>query len=75
MIWFRHIQGLDTKTMRQIANDANVSWSSESIVYRGHGIGYADGDSADASTIQDAAENLLGYRPVEIDKPTKSSQE
>lgn len=75
MIWFRKTQGLDSDTMRQIANDAGVSWSAESIVYRGHGIGYADGDTADVTTIQDAAENLLGYRPVEIDAPAEPTQE
>jgi len=70
-LWFRHTQGLDTETMRQIANDAGVSWSAQSIVYRKNGVGYADGDSADVTAIQDAAENLLGYRPVEIDEPTQ----
>ena len=71
MIWFRKTQGLDSDTMRQIADDAGVSWSAESIVYRGRGIGYADGDSDDVVPIQDAAESLLGYRPVEIDEPTQ----
>jgi len=69
MIWFRRTQGLDSSTMRQMANDAGVSWSTESIVYRGQGIGYADGDSGDVTAIQDAAESLLGYRPVKIDAP------
>ena len=69
MIWFKKTQGLDSSTMRQIANDAGVSWSAESIVYRGQGIGYADGDSGDETAIQDAAESLLGYRPVVIDEP------
>ena len=72
MIWFRRTQGLDTGTMRQIADDAGVSWSSEAIVYRGRGIGYADGDQSDADAIQDAAESLLGYRPVEIDEPPQA---
>ena len=71
MIWFKRTQGLDSRTMRQIADDAGVSWSAESIVYRGRGIGYADGDSGDVTAIQDAAESLLGYRPVEIDEPTQ----
>jgi len=71
MIWFNRTQGLDSSTMRQIANDAGVSWSAETIVYRGRGIGYADGDSADVTTIQDAAESLLGFRPIEIDEPPK----
>ena len=71
MIWFKRTQGLDSSTMRQIADDAGVSWSVESIVYRGRGIGYADGDSDDVDDVQDAAESLLGYRPVEIDEPAK----
>ena len=71
MIWFRKTQGLDSSTMRQIADNAGVSWSTESIVYRGRGIGYADADSDDVTAIQDAAESLLGYRPVEIDEPAK----
>ena len=71
MIWFRRTQGLNSSTMRQIADNAGVSWSSESIVYRGRGIGYADGDKDDVSAIQDASESLLGYRPVEIDEPEK----
>jgi len=73
MIWFNRTQGLDSSTMRQIANDADVSWSAESIVYRSHGIGYADGDPADVVSIQDSAENLLGYRPVEIDEPPEQT--
>jgi len=68
-LWFRRVAGLDTATMREIANKAGVSWSVESIVYRSNGIGYADGDSADATTIQDSAESLIGIRPVEIDPP------
>ena len=71
MIWFRRTQGLDSATMREIATDASVSWPSDSIVYRGRGIGYADGDRSDVTAIQDAAESLLGYRPVEIDEPEK----
>ena len=71
MIWFRRTQGLDSSTMRQIADDADVSWSAESIVYRIGGIGYADGDSNDVEAIKDAAENRLGYRLVEIDEPAK----
>jgi hypothetical protein len=61
--------------MREIANDAGVSWSAESIVYRGRGIGYADGNSDDVTAIQDAAESLLGYRPIEIDAPRNPTQE
>jgi hypothetical protein len=55
--------------MREIAQEAGVSWSAESIVYRGNGIGYAHGDSTDSTAIQDASESLLGIRPVEIDAP------
>ena len=71
MIWFRRTQGLDSSTMRQIADDAGVSWSVESIVYRGQGVAYADGDLGDVVAIKDAAQELLGYRPVEIDEPAK----
>lgn len=74
-LWFRRTQGLDTEIMREIADAAGVSWNAESIVYRGRGIGFADGDSEDATAIQDAAENLLGYRPVEIDEPPESTEE
>ena len=75
MIWFKRTQGLDSGTMRQIADDAGVSWSAESIVYRGRGIGYVDGDNGDVAAIQDAAESLLGYRPVEIDTPPEPTKE
>jgi hypothetical protein len=61
--------------MREIAQEAGVSWSAESIVYRGSGIGYADGVSADATAIQDAAESSLGIRLVEIDAPPEPDQE
>ena len=70
-LWFRNTRGLDTETMRQIANDAGVSWDAQSIVYRGQGIGYTDGDKDDVTAIQDTAESLLGYRPVEIDEPSE----
>jgi hypothetical protein len=59
--------------MREIADDAGVSWSAESIVYRGQGIGYVDGDPADATALQDAAKSILGYRPVVIDAPPEPS--
>jgi len=68
-LWFRRVAGLDTDTMREIAQEAGVSWSAESIVYRGNGIGYADGEPADATAIQDAAESIIGIRPVAIDAP------
>ena len=68
-LWFRRTQGLDTETMREIAEDAGVEWDYQSIVYEAKGIGYAEGDDSDETAIQDAAEDLLGYRPVEIDEP------
>lgn len=68
-LWFHRVTGLDTDTMREIATEAGVEWSAQSIVYRGRGIGYADGDPADATAIQDAAESVIGIRPVEIDAP------
>ena len=72
MIWFRKTQGLDSSTMRQIADDAGVSWSAESIGYRGRGIGYIDGDESDADQIQNAAQDLLGYRPIVIEEPPEA---
>ena len=68
-MWFRRTRGLDSDTMREIADAAGVSWSAESIVYRGQGVGYADGDESDADALQDAAESILGYRPAVIDPP------
>ena len=62
-IWFRRTQGLDTETMREIADAAGVSWDYQAIVYESKGIGYAHGDGSDETAIQDAAESLLGYRP------------
>ena len=68
-VWFRRVGGLDSDTMREIADTAGVSWSAESIVYRGNGIGYAEGDPDDETALQDATESILGYRPVLIDAP------
>ena len=70
-IWFRRTQGLDSSTMRQIADNAGVGWDYQTIDYRGRGIAYVNGDSTDVTAIQDAAKNLLGYRLVEIDEPAK----
>jgi hypothetical protein len=58
-----------------MAQEAGVSWSAEPIVYRGNGIGYADGDPADAAAIQDAAESLIGIRPVVINAPSEPDQQ
>ena len=74
-LWFRRVAGLDSTTMREIADAAGVSWSAESIVYHGEGIGYADGDPADETALQDAAESILGYRPVVIDSPPERDTE
>lgn len=74
-VWFRRVAGLDTDTMRDVADAASVSWSAESIVYRGNGIGYAEGDPADETALQDAAESILGYRPVVIDAPPEPDPE
>jgi len=68
-VWFRRVDGLDTTTMREIADAAGVTWSAESIVYRGEGIGFADGERADETVLQDAAESILGVRPVVIEPP------
>ena len=74
-LWFKRTQGLDSSTMKEIADDAGVSWPSESIVYRSRAIGYANGDPDDVVAIQDAAESLLRYRPVEIDEPPQPTEE
>ena len=68
-IWLRRSPGLDSNSMREIADEAGVSWDVQSIVYRAKGIGYANGDEDDATAIQDAAENILGYRPRQYDPP------
>ena len=68
-IWLRRTQGLDSETMRDIAESANVDWDYQSIGYRGRGIGFVEGDESDVNLIQDAAESVLGYRPVQIDEP------
>jgi hypothetical protein len=74
-VWFRQVAGLDTETMREIADTAGVSWSADSIVYRGNGIGFADGDPADETTLQDSAESIFGYRPFVIDAPPEPDTE
>ena len=73
--WFRRTAGMDSTTMREIAETAGVSWSAESIVYRGEGIGFADGDPADETALKDAAESILGYRPAVIDEPPQPDTE
>ena len=71
MIWFRRSQGMDSETMREIASEAGVSWDYQSIIYRARGIGYAHGDPDDETAIQDAGEELLGYRPQPYDPPER----
>ena len=70
-VWFRRGAGLDTDTMREIADAAGVSWDYQTIVYEAKGIGYAEGDPDDGTAIQDAAEELLGYRPQPYDPPER----
>ena len=74
-LWFRRTQGLDTKTMRNIADAAGVEWDPESIVYKANGIAYADGDADDETEIQDAAEDQLGYRPQSYDPPERDEDD
>jgi hypothetical protein len=70
---FRHSQRLDSKTLREAANKAGVSWDSYTILYCGNAIGYKHGDTADATAVKDELQALLGYRPVEIDEPTRET--
>lgn len=72
-LWFRRIGGMSSDAMREIANEAAVSWDAETIIYRGNGIGYADGDPADSVAIQTAAESVVGFSLVEIDAPPEQS--
>ena len=74
-LWFRKTKGLDSETMREIAEDASVEWDYQTIDYRGRGIAYADGDSADVTAIQDAAESMLGYPIIQIDEPKTSDED
>ena len=75
MIWFKRTLGLDTQTMRDIADNAGVEWDYQSIGYRAKGIGYTNGDVDDETAIQDAAESLLGYRPQPYDPPERNDSE
>ena len=74
-LWFRRTRGLDTETMREIADAAGVEWDVQGIVYEAKGIGYADGDADDETAIQDAAESLLGYRPRPYDPPERDGED
>ena len=74
-LWFRRTQGLDSDILRDIAESAGVEWDYQSIGYRGRGMGYLDGDESDADEIQDAAESLLGYRPVQINEPETTDED
>jgi len=68
-LWFRRTRGLDTETMADIADAAGVSWDPKPVKYRGKGIGWEQANANDVTAIQDAAEGLLKYRPVEISEP------
>ena len=70
-LWFKRSRGLDTETMREIAKKAGVSWEYQAIKYRAKGIGYANGHESDVTAIQDAAEDLVGYRPQSYDPPER----
>jgi len=74
-LWLRRAGGLDTAAMREMADVAGVSWSADTIKYRGNGIGYADGDEADATAIRVAAESVIGFRPVVIDAPPEPNDQ
>jgi hypothetical protein len=68
-IWFRRVTGINSEVLRQAASNVNVSWDYQKIQYKKHGVGYANADTVDATKIKDELEQLLGYRPVEIDEP------
>ena len=70
-LWLRKTMGLDSEAMREIAEQAGVSWDYQGIKYRAKGIGYANGHESDVTAIQDAAEDLLGYRPQSYDPPER----
>jgi hypothetical protein len=56
--------------MRQAAENANVSWSYKSIVYKKAAIGYSSPDADDANLISNELEKLLGYPAQPINEPT-----
>ena len=60
---------MDSTSLRDIAESAGVDWDYQSIGYRSRGIGFIDGNESDADAIQDAAKELLGYRPIQIEEP------
>jgi hypothetical protein len=68
-LWFKKVNGLDSAMMRKMAEDVGVAWDPQTIIYRRNGIGYENGDPADAAAIADAGKELLSYRPVKIDAP------
>ena len=70
-LWLRKTAGLNSSLMRDIAEGANVEWDHQSIVYKASGIGYSNGSEDDLDVIQDAAEDLLGYRPQPYDPPER----
>jgi hypothetical protein len=66
-LWFRKTEGLNSETLRNAALNGDVSWDEQTIKYNKRGIGYENGDTTDATAIKDELEELLGYRPVQID--------
>jgi hypothetical protein len=59
--------------MREIAEEAAVSWDTETIVYRGNAVGYQDGDSADVPALKTASESVIGFGLVEVEPPSEGS--
>ena len=75
MMFLRRSQGLDSDTLREVGEAANVSWDYQRVIYQGRGIGWADADPGDLEAIQDAAEQILGYRPRPHDPPEQDDTE
>lgn len=68
-LWFRRVSGIGSQTMREIAREAGVDWDTQTIIYAEDKIGYADGDPADVEAIRDAAQAVIGVKPVKADDP------
>lgn len=71
MMMFKFPMGRpDSQTMRSAAESVGVEWDSNSIVYEGDKIGFADApESANPTPIQDALEQQLGIRPQVVTNP------
>ena len=68
-LWLTKVAGMDSDTLREMADLADVDWDYQSIQYQARGIGYSNGIEEDLEAIQDAAESLLGYRPKPYNPP------